>query len=122
MRRRSGPIRFLNISEKAATLDASRERSGGMEELWSRLTKPSCRWTQRMKVHQDQLDKLSMVVVSNSLRSNLTGMNTLFASQERMGGRSKRARDELAFLLQNRRRILVDMAFQLTIDRMVSFP
>uniref|UniRef100_A0A7I4YQV5 G_PROTEIN_RECEP_F1_2 domain-containing protein n=1 Tax=Haemonchus contortus TaxID=6289 RepID=A0A7I4YQV5_HAECO len=71
-----------------------------------------------IKVHQDQLDKLSMVVVSNSLRSNLTGMNTLFASQERMGGRSKRARDELAFLLQNRRRILVDMAFQLTIDRM----
>ncbi|VDL86024.1 unnamed protein product [Nippostrongylus brasiliensis] len=33
------------------------------------------------KVRQNQLDKWSIVVVSNSLRSNLTGMNNLYASQ-----------------------------------------
>lgn len=31
--------------------------------------------------------------------------------------RSKRARDELAYLLQNRRKILVDMTFRLAIDK-----
>uniref|UniRef100_A0A1I7XNR0 G_PROTEIN_RECEP_F1_2 domain-containing protein n=1 Tax=Heterorhabditis bacteriophora TaxID=37862 RepID=A0A1I7XNR0_HETBA len=35
-----------------------------------------------MEVRQNHLDKWSIVVVSNSLRSNLTGMNNLFASQE----------------------------------------
>lgn len=33
-----------------------------------------------------------------------------------MAGRSKRAKDELAYLLQNRRKILVDMAFRLAMD------
>ncbi|EYB89471.1 hypothetical protein Y032_0231g2997 [Ancylostoma ceylanicum] len=64
------------------------------------------------EVRQNQLDKWSFVVVSNSLRSNLTGMNNL----DWMAGRSKRAKDELAFLLQNRRKILVDMAFRLAMD------
>ncbi|VDM70794.1 unnamed protein product, partial [Strongylus vulgaris] len=68
------------------------------------------------EVRQNQLDKWSIVVVSNSLRSNLTGMNNLFASQEWLPGRSKRARDELALLLQNRRKILVDMAFRLAAE------
>ncbi|RCN34696.1 hypothetical protein ANCCAN_19447 [Ancylostoma caninum] len=64
------------------------------------------------EVRQNQLDKWSIVLVSNSLRSNLTGMNNL----DWMAGRSKRAKDELAFLLQNRRKILVDMAFRLAMD------
>ncbi|WKY09444.1 hypothetical protein Q1695_002088 [Nippostrongylus brasiliensis] len=69
------------------------------------------------KVRQNQLDKWSIVVVSNSLRSNLTGMNNLYASQDWIFGRSKRAKDELAFLLQNRRKILVDMTFRLAIGK-----
>ncbi|CAI4224824.1 unnamed protein product [Auanema sp. JU1783] len=69
-----------------------------------------------MEVQQNQLDRWSIVVVSNSLRSNLTNMNGMFASQDWLCGRSKRAKDELAFLLQNRRKILVDMTFRLSID------
>lgn len=68
-------------------------------------------------IRQNQLDKWSIVVVSNSLRSNLTGMNNLYASQDWLVERSKRARDELAYLLQNRRKILVDMTFRLAIDK-----
>ncbi|KAK6753448.1 hypothetical protein RB195_012811 [Necator americanus] len=68
--------------------------------------------TKLFPVRQNQLDKWSIVMVSNSLRSNLTGMN----NQDWLCGRSKRARDELAFLLQSRRRILVDIAFRIGVN------
>ncbi|PAV83893.1 hypothetical protein WR25_14484 [Diploscapter pachys] len=68
-----------------------------------------------LEVPQNHLDRWSIVVVSNSLRSNLTGQP--MQSQEwLMNSRSKRARDELAYLLQNRRRIIVDMTLRLAKD------
>ena len=55
------------------------------------------------------LEKWSIVIVSNSLRSNLTGM----LSQDWQAMRGKKSFDQLGILVQNRRRFLVQMTINL---------
>ncbi|KHN74253.1 hypothetical protein Tcan_17892 [Toxocara canis] len=65
----------------------------------------------------DNLEKWSIVIVSNSLRSNLTAATGMHPSQENCPIRCRKSLDELAFLLQCRRRLIVDMTFTLTAER-----
>ncbi|KAE9550966.1 hypothetical protein FO519_005827 [Halicephalobus sp. NKZ332] len=55
------------------------------------------------------LEKWSIVIVSNSLRSNLTGM----LSQDYQNLKAKKSFDQLGILVQNRRRFLVQMTINL---------
>ncbi|CAJ0939413.1 unnamed protein product, partial [Mesorhabditis belari] len=83
------------------------------------LMRALLRWQHKarpIEVLERNLEKYSIVVVSNSLRSNLTNQPQMFNSQDLVNGRP-RARDELALLLQNRRKILVDMTLILGTDR-----
>ncbi|CAJ0582542.1 unnamed protein product, partial [Mesorhabditis spiculigera] len=82
------------------------------------LIRALLRWRHKarpIEVLEKNLEKYSIIVVSNSLRSNLTG-HQMMNSQDWITGRP-RARDELAMLLQNRRKILVDMTLILGAER-----
>uniref|UniRef100_A0A915E6Q1 G-protein coupled receptors family 1 profile domain-containing protein n=1 Tax=Ditylenchus dipsaci TaxID=166011 RepID=A0A915E6Q1_9BILA len=63
-----------------------------------------------MDVEEGQLEKWSIVIVSNSLRSNLTG---ILSQLDFATFKGKRSFDQLAVLVQNRRSFLVQMTINL---------
>ncbi|KAK0410822.1 hypothetical protein QR680_005345 [Steinernema hermaphroditum] len=71
------------------------------------------RLSQLKEIAAGNLEKWSIVIVSNSLRSNLTNANP-GVSQEFNGFSGKKSYAELARLMQNRRRLLVEMTITLS--------
>ncbi|TKR60612.1 hypothetical protein L596_027835 [Steinernema carpocapsae] len=72
------------------------------------------RLSQLKEIAAGNLEKWSIVIVSNSLRSNLTNANGGHSQMDYNGYNGKKSYAELARLLQNRRRLLVEMTITLS--------